>query len=130
VLDDWLYPDKKICVVECLGMPRSINWNKMREIYEFQPRDYEEFLAMHGVGPNTVRALALISDLIYGETPSWVDPVKYSFTVGGKDGVPFPVDRKAMDESTEIIKQGLQQAKIGEKEKLRAIKRLKRFCNN
>ena len=127
VLDDWLYPDKKICVVECLDMPRSINWNKMREIYEFQPRDYEEFLAMHGVGSNTVRALALISDLIYGETPSWVDPAKYSFTVGGKDGVPFPVDRKAMDESIDIIKFGVEQAKVGNKDRLQALKRLQNF---
>ena len=79
---------------------------------------------MKGVGSNTVRALALISDLIYGEKPSWQDPVKYSFTVGGKDGVPFPVDRKAMDEATDIIKTGVRQAKIGEKEKIHAIKRL------
>jgi len=111
----------------CLDMPRSINWNKMREIYEFQPKDYEELLSLKGVGPNTVRALALISDLIYGDRPSWKDPVKYSFTVGGKDGVPFPVDRKAMDESTDIIKSAINQSKIGNKEKIYAIKRLNKF---
>jgi len=114
---------------ESLDMPRSINWNRMKEIYDFQPKNYEELLSLKGVGPNTVRALALISDLIYGDKPSWQDPVKYSFTVGGKDGVPFPVDRKAMDESTEIIKNGIEQAKIGNKEKIHAIKRLKKFCN-
>lgn len=126
-LDDFSSSKQKSKNIICLDMPRSINWNKMREIYEFQPTNYEELFSMKGVGPNTVRALALISDLIYGNKPSWKDPVKYSFTVGGKDGVPFPVDRKAMDESTEIIKQGLQQAKIGDKEKLRAIKRLQCF---
>jgi len=115
--------------IECLDMPRSINWNKMRELYEFQPRNYEEFLSFKGVGPNTVRALALISDLIYGDKPSWKDPVKYSFTVGGKDGVPFPVDRKAMDESTEIIKLGINQSTVGNKEKINAIKRLNNFFN-
>jgi len=82
---------------------------------------------MKGVGLNTVRALALISDLIYGEKPSWQDPVRFSFTVGGKDGVPYPVNRKAMDESTEIIRQGVEQAKIGEKEKIQALRRLKDF---
>ena len=82
---------------------------------------------MQGVGPNTVRALALISDLIYGQKPSWSDPVKYSFTVGGKDGVPFPVDRRAMDQSTEIIRDGVRQAKIGEKDRLHAIRRLQKF---
>jgi len=126
-LDDWMCPNQKNRFVECLDMPRNINWNKMKEIYDFQPKNYEELLSLHGVGPNTVRALALISDLIYGEKPSWRDPVKYSFTVGGKDGVPFPVDREAMDESTEIIKLGVEQAKIGDKEKLQAIRRLKNF---
>ena len=120
-LDNWMHPMKNSGSIECLSMPRSINWNKMREIYDFQPKNYEELLSIKGVGPNVVRALALISDLIYGEKPSWSDPIKYSFTVGGKDGVPFPVDRKAMDESTEIIRSGVQQAKIGEKDKLQTL---------
>ena len=126
-IDDFTHSNKRTKKVATLNMPRSINWNKMREIYEFQPKNYEELLSMKGVGSNTVRALALISDLIYGERPSWKDPVKYSFTVGGKDGVPFPVDRKAMDESTEIIKNGIEQAKIGNREKINAIKRLHTF---
>jgi len=116
--------------VECLNMPRSINWNKMAEIYDFQPKNYEEFISMKGVGSNTVRALALISDLIYGDKPSWSDPVKYSFAVGGKDGVPFPVDKKAMDESTEIIRLGIERAKIDDKDKIHAIRRLHKFFLN
>jgi hypothetical protein len=127
ILDNWLYPVQNKKPLEHLDMSRSINWNKMREIYDFQPKNYEELLSLRGVGPNTVRALALISDLIYGEKPSWSDPVKYSFAVGGKDGVPFPVDRKAMDESTEIIKTGIEQAKIGNIDKLRALERLHNF---
>lgn len=99
----------------------------MKEIYEFQPSNYEELLGMRGVGRGTVRALALISDLIYGDKPSWRDPVKYSFAVGGKDGVPFPVDCEAMDESTEVLRNGVDQAEIGCKDKLKAIKRLKNF---
>ncbi len=119
--------DKNDINLQFLDMPRSINWKRMREIYEFQPTGYEELLSMNGVGPKTVRALALISDLIYGEKPSWKDPVKYTFTVGGKDGVPFPVDKKAMDESIDLIKQGVEQAKIGDKQKLRSLKKLKKF---
>lgn len=128
-LDNWKVSDKNIDLVGCLDMPRSINWAKIKEIYDFQPTNYEELLAIKGVGPKTVKALALISDLIYGERPSWQDPVKYSFAVGGKDGVPFPVDRKAMDESTEIISSGIKQAKIGNKEKLQALRRLSNFYN-
>lgn len=127
-LDNWKKPVKNEFGYS-LDMPRSINWNKMKEIYDFHPKNYEDLLSIRGVGPNTVRALALISDLIYGEKPSWHDPVKYSFTVGGKDGVPFPVDRKAMDESTEILKLGIDQAKIGNRDKLQAIKRLNSYVS-
>jgi hypothetical protein len=129
-LENWLNPHRTVRNVEYLSMPRTINWKKMKEIYEFQPKNYEELLSFSGVGPSTVRALALISDLIYGEKPSWRDPVKYSFTVGGKDGVPFPVDRKAMDESTEILRTGIQQAKIGDLEKMKALRRLKAIIPN
>ena len=124
-LDSWNANGPVVHQTAYLTMPRSINWTKMKEIYDFQPKNYEQLLALKGVGPNTIRALALISDLIYGETPSWKDPVKYSFTVGGKDGVPHPVDRQAMDEATDQLKRGIHQAKIGENEKLYALRRLK-----
>jgi hypothetical protein len=126
-LDDWGSSLSKKQSFPRLDMPRTINWQKMKEIYDVHPAGYEELLAMKGVGPNTVRALALISDLIYGKKPSWDDPVRFSFTVGGKDGVPYPVNRKAMDESIEIIHNGIEQAKIGQKEKLQALRRLKDF---
>jgi hypothetical protein len=124
-LDLWSEQKQNNPVIEHLAMPHTLNWKQMKELYDFQPQNYEELLSIKGVGPNTVRALALISDLIYGEKPSWQDPVKYSFTVGGKDGIPYPVDRKAMDESTIIIQQGIQQAKIGFNEKIHALKRLR-----
>jgi hypothetical protein len=126
-LDDWLSPCRNKTTLLHLDMPRSINWQKMKEIYDVHPKDYEELLALKGVGPNTVRGLALVSELIYGEKPSWEDPVRFTFAYGGKDGVPRFVDRKEMDESIEIIHEGINQAKIGEKEKLQALRRLKGF---
>lgn len=108
-----------------LSMPWKINWTTMHQVYEFQPKNYEELLSFKGVGPATVRGLALIAELIYGEKPSWKDPVKYSFAYGGKDGVPFPVDRKAMGESIEILRRSIQEAKIGEREKLSSLQRLR-----
>jgi hypothetical protein len=113
--------------ISALVMPRNINWNAVRGAYEFQPKDYEEMLSIRGLGPRTVRSLALISELVYGKPPSWKDPVKFSFAVGGKDGVPYPVDRKAMDESIEILRGGIEEAKLGKKEKLRAFERLQDF---
>jgi hypothetical protein len=110
-----------------LNMPRNINWDTLSRLYEFQPRNYEELLSVKGVGPATVRGLALVAELVYGEEPSWDDPVKFSFAYGGKDGVPFPVDRKAMDESIQFLKDSVEAAKIGEKEKLQSLKRLRCF---
>ena len=108
-------------------MPRNINWKALREVYEFQPSNYEELVGFKGIGPATVRGLALIAELIYGEKPSWKDPVKYSFAYGGKDGVPHPVNRKAMDESIQILKRAIQEAKVGNKEKVKSLQRLRRF---
>jgi hypothetical protein len=80
--------------IDFIHMPMSINWKTIKELYDFQPKNYEELLAVKGVGPATVRGLALVAEIIYGEKPSWKDPVKYSYAYGGKDGVPFPWTEK------------------------------------
>lgn len=126
-LDSWLSPSSKKKSLPHLDMPRTINWQKMKEIYDVHPTNYEELLSLRGVGPNTVRGLALISELIYGEQPSWEDPLKFTFAYGGKDNVPRPVDRKEMDESIQIIHLGIEHAKIGEKDRLLALRRLRDF---
>ena len=123
-LDNWMTLREYDKPMECLSMPRSINWAKMKEIYDFQPKNYEELLSLKGVGPNTVRALALISDLIYGEKPSWQDPVKFTFAHGGKDAVPKPVDLPTYSKSIEFLEEALKKAKINDKEKMYALKRL------
>ncbi len=128
-LQEWLpkTDDPWQQTLNTLNMPRNINWDTLSRVYEFQPSNYEELLSVKGVGPATVRGLALVAELVYGEKPSWEDPVKFSFAFGGKDGVPYPVDRKAMDESIQILKQSVQEAKIGEKEKLRSLQNLRQF---
>jgi hypothetical protein len=113
--------------IAVLQMPRNINWKTFKQVYEFQPKNYEELLSIKGVGPATVRGLALVAELVYGEKPSWEDPVKYSFAYGGKDGVPYPVDRRAMDESIHLLKQTVKAAKIGDKDKTQSLQRLRRF---
>ena len=113
--------------IAVLQMPRNINWKTLKQVYEFQPKNYEELLSIKGVGPATVRGLALVAELVYGEKPSWEDPVKYSFAYGGKDGVPYPVDRRAMDESIQLLKQTVQAAKIGDRDKVQSLQRLRRF---
>lgn len=110
---------------ELLVMPAVVNWRALKEAYEFQPRSYEELVSLRGIGPSTVRGLALVSELVYSEKPSWRDPVRFSFAFGGKDGVPFPVDREAMDEAVEAMRAGIDEAEMGRQERLRAIMRLR-----
>ena len=126
-LKQWLPKTQVAQQLVTLTMPRGINWETMRRAYEFQPSDYEELLSIKGVGPATVRGLALVAELVYGEKPSWQDPVKYSFAYGGKDGVPFPVDRRAMDESINLLRDTVKAARIGDKEKARSLQSLRRF---
>lgn len=102
----------------------------LRRAYELQPSDYEELISLRGMGPKKIRALALISDLVYGSKASWKDPVKYSFSHGGKDGTPFPVDKKTFDNSINTLKESLEAAKIGEEERLKAIRRLCCYVNS
>ncbi len=101
----------------------------LKRAYQLQPSSYEEMLSLEGMGPKKIRALALISDLIYGSQPSWKDPVKYSFTHGGKDGYPYPVDREVYDHSIQTLKDALEGAKLARKDKYNAIKRLEGMIN-
>ncbi len=96
----------------------------LKKAWELQPETYEEMISLEGMGPKKIRALALISDLVYGDQPSWDDPVKYSFTHGGKDGFPYPVDREVYDHSIATLKDALEQARLDNKDRYHAIKRL------
>ncbi len=99
-------------------------WKTLKMAYEFQPENFEELVSLKGMGPKKIRALALVSDLIYGTEPSWEDPVKYSFAHGGKDGTPFPVDRDVYDSTVKTMEEALEMAAIDEKERLSALRRL------
>jgi len=131
-LQEWMPLDHKVndLMVDYLSMPATINWKAMQKAYEFKPTNYEELLSVKGLGPSTIRGLSLISELVYGEKPSWKDPVKYSFAYGGKDGVPFPVDRKAMDSSIQFLREAIENAKLGDKERMMSLQRLRRFASS
>lgn len=103
------------------------NFDTLKRAYEIQPRNYEELAAIKGTGPKTIRSLALISELVYGKEISWKDPVRYSFAHGGKDNIPFPVDRKLMDDNAELLQNAIKDAKLGNKDKISAMRRLHNF---
>jgi hypothetical protein len=96
----------------------------LRLICDTRPENYETLLAVKGVGPKTVRALALVGEVIYGAEPSYEDPARYSFAHGGKDGTPYPVDRDTYDKTISILKTAVGHTRISPYEKDRAIKRL------
>lgn len=93
-------------------------------IYDRQPKGFEELLSLEHVGPKTVRALSLISELIYGVPSSHRDPARFSFAHGGKDGIPFPVDRKTYDQSIELLAGAVGRSQIDLSEKREAFRRL------
>ncbi|MBA7611937.1 hypothetical protein ES703_19168 [subsurface metagenome] len=91
------------------------------------PQSFEQLLSLKNVGPRTIRALSLVSEIIYGAKPSYKDPARYSFSVGGKDGTPFPVDRETYDQTLDIIERGIKKSKVNLNEKQKALKRLDNF---
>ena len=68
-----------------------------------RPENYEKLLATPGVGPKTIRALALVAEVIYGAKPSYEDPARYSFAHGGKDATPYPVDQPTYNQTIEKL---------------------------
>jgi len=93
-------------------------------ICEQKPRSYEQLLSLKGVGPKTIRALSLVSEVIYGAKPSYEDPARYSFCVGGKDGTPFFVRKDIYDNLLDIMEKGIKKSKISIREKQEAQRRL------
>jgi len=95
------------------------------QVCQQKPKSYEELLSLKGVGPKTIRALSLVSEVIYGAKPSYEDPARYSFAHGGKDGTPYFVDRATYDTTIDFFQKLIQKMKIPFSEKRRAIQRIR-----
>jgi len=128
--------DREIARVITLALPsrhwvdvqKDINPAHLRKVllstYEAAPQNFEEMLAVPGVGAKAVRALALVAEVVYGSPASVKDPARFSFAHGGKDGHPYPVNRDVYDHSVEWLREAVSKAKIGRSEQLHALKRL------
>ena len=88
------------------------------------PRDFPELLQLPGVGARTVRALSLVAEVLHGAPCRFTDPARFSMAHGGKDRHPFPVPTRVYDHTIAVMKQAVQQAKLGRDERLAAIRRL------
>jgi hypothetical protein len=88
------------------------------------PRDFAELLLTPGVGARTVRALAMVAEVVHGAPYRFTDPARFSLAHGGKDRHPYPVPLKVYDETIGVMKSALRKAKLGRDEELGALKRL------
>jgi hypothetical protein len=92
--------------------------------YSSEITEFIDILNIKGTGPKTLRALSLTAAVIYGVKPSFEDPVIFSYAHGGKDGTPYPVDRKNYDRTIEVIGKAIKKSKMGNREKMETLKRL------
>ncbi len=103
--------------------PRGLKKVLLRT-YEKVPKDFEELLKTEGLGPKSLRALALLSELVYHAPVARKDPARFAFAHGGKDGHPFPVDRRLYDQSIAYLEDLLEKARLAPTDKDQAFRRL------
>jgi len=109
-----------------MSVPRRIDWKVVEKAYNLQPERFEDILMIKGFGRETIRALALIADVVYNTEYDKTDPAKYCFAVGGKDGVPFPVRKDIYDEVIEFMRDAVKQAELGDYDRKKMLERLSR----
>jgi hypothetical protein len=112
---------------------RDLNPSALKKVllktYESQACDFEEVLNEPGIGAEALRSLSLLAEVIYQAPASHRDPAAYSFAHGGKDGIPYPVNRKLYDANLERLRAAIAAAKIGDNDKVKALKALAEFTS-
>lgn len=88
------------------------------------PKDFADLLLVPGVGARTVRALAMVAEVVHGAPYRFSDPARFSLAHGGKDRHPFPVPTLVYDQTISVLKSAVQNARLGREEELAALKRL------
>ncbi|TAX48389.1 DUF763 domain-containing protein (plasmid) [Rhizobium leguminosarum] len=88
------------------------------------PADFAGLLLVPGVGARTVKALAMVAEVVHGAPCRFSDPARFSIAHGGKDRHPFPVPLKVYDETIAVMKSAVQKGRLGREEELQALKRL------
>ncbi len=88
------------------------------------PADFAELLLVPGIGARTVRALAMVAEVVHGAPCRFTDPARFSLAHGGKDRQPYPVATHVLDRTIAVMKSAVLKAKLGNAEELAAIQRL------
>jgi hypothetical protein len=66
----------------------------------------------------------MVAEVVHRAPCRFADPARFSFAHGGKDRHPFPVPLRGYDETIRVLKSAIQHAKLGQDERLGALKRL------
>lgn len=109
-----------------LDLNHRVNWQKLRDIYEYEPDSFQDLMMLHGVGKSTIRALSYLGEIVFGDKPSFEDPLKYSFALGGKDGIPKPVNYSDYDACLDFYEDVLSDYRLGRFESMAMVKNLSR----
>jgi hypothetical protein len=128
-------PDTAIAGLERLRMPAhhdvradDIDLRRLGKtlaaVAERGPQDFTELMLVPGVGARTLFALALVAEVVHGAPSRFADPARFSLAHGGKDGHPFPVPIHVYDQTIGVLRRALERAKLGDGDRLAAIKRL------
>jgi uncharacterized protein len=91
---------------------------------ERAPVDFADLLLTPGVGARTVRALALVAEVLHGAPCRFSDPARFSLAHGGKDRHPFPVPIRVYDETIRVLRSAVDKAKLGREDSLFALRKL------
>jgi hypothetical protein len=110
--------------------PKDVNLRRLHGALaaaaECGPVDFADLLLVPGVGARTVRSLALVAEVVHGAPCRFTDPARFSMAHGGKDRHPYPVPLDVYDHTIDVMKTAVSQARLGNDEKLEALKRLDR----
>ena len=96
----------------------------IQNLLQKDSRNLTDVLMTENVGPKTIRALSLIAELLTGAKPSFEDPARYSFAFGGKDGIPYPVDKITYDKTLNVIEKAIKKAQLSPQEKDEVLRRM------
>ncbi|MDF2494635.1 DUF763 domain-containing protein [Sphingomonas sp.] len=88
------------------------------------PTDFPDLLLVPGIGARTIRSLAMVAEVVHGAPCRFSDPARFSLAHGGKDRHPFPVPTHVYDRTIATMKAAVTAARLGQDEKLAAIRRL------
>jgi len=134
-------PDTMLAEIKKLVMPtrkdvtaKDIDLKRLGAILylaqEQETQQFEDLLLLKGLGPRTIQSLALVSEVIHGTPARFSDPARFSFAHGGKGSRPFAVPTTVYDETIETLKKSVEQAKLGETDRQKALQKLTKLAQD